>query len=135
MHRILLALTLLTAASFAQGEPTNAAEAAAQKAAKQAALDAKYEAWTATLTPEQQAWERISPKPARRLLSSAPQRGQSRGPIQRLGFRRRRSHAAEGVVDRGFRLPRLHQATRKALAGQSQRSPCPRQSRSYRQMA
>lgn len=41
-----------------KGEPTNAAEAAAQKAAAAKELDEIYAAWVATLTPEQQAWER-----------------------------------------------------------------------------
>lgn len=39
-------------------EPTNAAEAAAKKAAADAALDAEYQAVVAKLPPEQQAWER-----------------------------------------------------------------------------
>jgi len=42
-----------------KGEPTNAAEAAAQKAAAAKELDEKYAAWVATLTPEQQAWEKV----------------------------------------------------------------------------
>ncbi len=42
-----------------QGEPTNAEEAAAQKAKAAAELDAKYQAWVHTLTPAQQAWERV----------------------------------------------------------------------------
>lgn len=41
------------------GEPTNAAEAAAQKAQAEAARDARYQAWVETLPPAQQAWERI----------------------------------------------------------------------------
>ena len=44
--------------SFA-AEPTNAKEAAAQKAAAQAKLDAKYQALVATLSPERQAWQRV----------------------------------------------------------------------------
>ena len=39
-------------------EPTNAAEAAAKKAAEDAEIDAKYQALVATLPSEQQAWER-----------------------------------------------------------------------------
>jgi lysophospholipase L1-like esterase len=39
-------------------EPTNAAEAAAKKAAEDAEIDAKYQALVAKLPPEQQAWER-----------------------------------------------------------------------------
>ncbi len=41
------------------GEPTNAAEAAAQKARADADLDAKYQAWVAGLSPAAQAWEKV----------------------------------------------------------------------------
>ena len=41
------------------GEPTNAAEAAAQKARADAELDAKYQAWVAGLSPAAQAWEKV----------------------------------------------------------------------------
>jgi len=40
-----------------KGEPTNAAEAAAKKAAADAAVDAWFRNWKAGLPPEQQAWE------------------------------------------------------------------------------
>lgn len=40
-------------------EPTNAAEAAAKKAASQAEVAEKYYAWVATLTPPHQAWEKV----------------------------------------------------------------------------
>lgn len=40
-------------------EPTNAAEAAAKKAKAAAELDAKYQAWVQTLSPQRQAWERV----------------------------------------------------------------------------
>ncbi len=49
----------------AKGEPTNAAEAAAQQAAAQKKLEAEkrvdegYAAWVAKLSPEEQKWERI----------------------------------------------------------------------------
>ncbi|MBL9144220.1 MAG: SGNH/GDSL hydrolase family protein [Verrucomicrobiaceae bacterium] len=42
-----------------KGEPTNAAEAAAQKAKAEAELDAKYQALVAKLPADQQAWERV----------------------------------------------------------------------------
>jgi len=42
-----------------KGEPTNAAEAAAQKAKADAEIDAKYQALVAKLPPDQQAWERV----------------------------------------------------------------------------
>ena len=40
-------------------EPTNAAEAAAEKAKAEAETDAKYQAWVETLSPKRQAWERV----------------------------------------------------------------------------
>ncbi len=58
-----LALILLTALPCAAqqpkvAEPTNAAEAAAKKAAEDAEINAKYQALVAKLPLEQQAWER-----------------------------------------------------------------------------
>lgn len=54
-------LIALATNAMAQGqsEPTNTTEAAAQKAKAEAELDAKYQAWVETLTPEQQAWESV----------------------------------------------------------------------------
>jgi lysophospholipase L1-like esterase len=54
-----LLLSPLTAAPPAKGEPTNAAEAAAKKAAAEKLVDGQYATWVSTLTPEQQAWERV----------------------------------------------------------------------------
>ena len=42
-----------------QNEPTNAAEAAAKKAAEDKAFDDKYQAWKAKLPADQQAWETV----------------------------------------------------------------------------
>jgi hypothetical protein len=42
----------------AANEPTNDQEAAARKAAEEKAVDEKFQAWKATLPPEQQAWEK-----------------------------------------------------------------------------
>jgi lysophospholipase L1-like esterase len=42
-----------------KGEPTNAKEAAAQKAAKEAAIDAEYQTIVSKLPPDQQAWEQL----------------------------------------------------------------------------
>ncbi|WP_233216207.1 SGNH/GDSL hydrolase family protein [Blastopirellula marina] len=53
-----LLVSVAHAQSPANSEPTNAAEAAAQKAKEEAEIDAKYAAWVETLTPEQQAWEK-----------------------------------------------------------------------------
>ena len=49
--------TILFAA--AKGEPTNADEAAAQKARAEKILDEKYQAWVESLSPSEQAWERV----------------------------------------------------------------------------
>ena len=42
-----------------QAEPTNAEEAAAKKKAAEAAVAAKYDAIVATLSVEEQAWEKV----------------------------------------------------------------------------
>ena len=42
-----------------QNEPTNAAEAAAKKAADDKAVDDQYQAWKAKLPADQQAWETV----------------------------------------------------------------------------
>ncbi len=56
----LLSLTLvLVAAEPAKSEPTNAKEAAAKKAAQDAAVEEKYQALVAKLSPEEQAWEKV----------------------------------------------------------------------------
>jgi lysophospholipase L1-like esterase len=52
----------LLAAEPPKGEPTNAAEAAAQaakKAAQEKVIDERYQAWVAKLSPEAQAWEKV----------------------------------------------------------------------------
>jgi len=56
LFTLLLAVTCL---AEEQREPTNAEEAAAQQAKAAAELDAKYQAWVETLTPERQEWERV----------------------------------------------------------------------------
>lgn len=64
--RLSLLLTFLAAPIFAQTpppapktEPTNAAEAAVQKAAADQKRDERYQAIVATLPPEHQAWEKV----------------------------------------------------------------------------
>lgn len=67
LMKVLLIITLTTAALCAAvraqkpaaTEPTNAAEAAAKKAEADAAVDKQYQAWKATLPPDQQAWETV----------------------------------------------------------------------------
>ncbi len=58
-----LLFALLSAAiafpALAATEPTNAAEAAAKKAAEDARIDALYQQKKSTLSPEQQAWEKL----------------------------------------------------------------------------
>ena len=50
---------VLVAAEPPTGEPTNAKEAAAKKAAQDAAVEVKYQALVAQLSPEEQAWEKV----------------------------------------------------------------------------
>ena len=65
MRPLLLSLLFITACAIShaqvksQNEPTNAAEAAAKKAAEDKAVDEKYQAWKATLPADQQAWETV----------------------------------------------------------------------------
>jgi len=57
MNVLLICVTLFAAQPG--GEPTNAQEAAAQKAAAEQKLDEQYSAWLKTLPPEEQVWERV----------------------------------------------------------------------------
>lgn len=56
---VLLLCPLACVAQVTKGEPTNAKEAAAKKAAQDALVDARYEAWLAKLSPEELAWEKV----------------------------------------------------------------------------
>jgi lysophospholipase L1-like esterase len=57
---VFLSLTfVLVAAEPPKSEPTNAKEAAAKKAAQDAAVEEKYQALVAKLSPEEQAWEKV----------------------------------------------------------------------------
>jgi lysophospholipase L1-like esterase len=56
---LLLILPLTLRAAPPALEPTNAEEAAAKKEAEVAAVEAKYQEWFATLSPEHQAWETV----------------------------------------------------------------------------
>ncbi|MCB1208499.1 MAG: SGNH/GDSL hydrolase family protein [Verrucomicrobiales bacterium] len=121
-----IALVLLTAPGNAQtsvvppkGEPTNAAEAAAKKAAEDKAIDEKYQAIVSKLPPDQQAWEKV--------LQS--QLGNFYLPIHKREKVQGRSNAWDFVQDEP-KLPRVlligdsvsrgyTQATRKALAGKA----------------
>lgn len=108
-----------TKAPTSKGEPTNAAEAAKQKAQADAELEAKYQALVAKLPPEQQAWERVL----------QAQLGGFYLPIHKREKVAGRSNAWDFVPD-DPKLPRVlligdsvsrgyTQATRKALAGKA----------------
>lgn len=105
-----------TSSNPPKGEPTNAAEAAAQKAKAEAAIDEKYQALVAKLPPDQQAWERVQ-----------DQLGGFYLPIHKKEKIAGRSSAWDFVQD-DPKLPRVlligdsvsrgyTQAVRKALAG------------------
>lgn len=55
---LLLAMPAALSAQTKALEPTNAKEAAEKKALADKATDVKYQAWKATLPPEQQEWEK-----------------------------------------------------------------------------
>lgn len=56
---ISIVLSVLLASPAAQGEPTNADEAAAKKAEADQKLDEQYQTLVKTLSPAEQAWERV----------------------------------------------------------------------------
>jgi hypothetical protein len=49
----------LVAAEPSKGEPTNAKEAAAKKAAQDTLVDTRYQTWVDKLSSEEQAWEKV----------------------------------------------------------------------------
>ncbi|MCX6901259.1 MAG: SGNH/GDSL hydrolase family protein [Verrucomicrobia bacterium] len=125
MNKRIITFLLLAslAASHAQqkappkGEPTNAKEAAAQKAAADKLIDERYAALVAKLPPEQQAWERVLQDNLGGFYLPLHKRDKIAG----------RSNAWDFVQD-DPKLPRVlligdsvsrgyTQATRKALAG------------------
>lgn len=123
----LMSLTVLLLAALAaphaqqkappKGEPTNAKEAAAQKAAADKLVDERYAALVAKLLPEQQAWERVLQENLGSFYLPIHKREKIAG----------RSNAWDFVQDNP-KLPRVlligdsvsrgyTQAVRKALAG------------------
>jgi hypothetical protein len=56
---LMLAPFVVRADESPKGEPTNAAEATAQKAKTEAEIDAKYQGLVAKLPPDEQTWERV----------------------------------------------------------------------------
>lgn len=119
LSAFLLSLSPAIHAEPPKGEPTNAAEAAAQKAKADAEVEAKYQAWVAKLPPDQQAWERVL----------QDQLGGFYLPIHKREKIAGRSNAWDFVQD-APNLPRVlligdsvsrgyTQAVRKALAGRA----------------
>ncbi|MEO6789084.1 MAG: SGNH/GDSL hydrolase family protein [Chthoniobacteraceae bacterium] len=116
---LILAAMPCVAESPKAAEPTNAAEAAAKKAAEDAEIDAKYQALVAKLPPDQQAWERTLQE----------QLGNFYLPIHKREKVRGTSNAWDFVAD-DPKLPRVlligdsvsrgyTQAVRKDLAGKA----------------
>lgn len=126
-HRLLTTFTALALQSAsihavdkpASNEPTNAAEAAAKKAAADKAIDERYQAWKAKLPAEQQAWETVLEQNL----------GSFYLPLHKADKVQGRSNAWDFVEDdpklprvlligdsvsRGYTLP-----TRKAMAGKA----------------
>jgi len=114
-----LLLTPLYAAEPPQGEPTNAAEAAAQKAKADALIDDRYQELVAKLPADQRAWERVL----------QDQLGSFYLPLHKRGKVAGQSSAWDFVQD-DPKLPRVlligdsvsrgyTQAARKALAGKA----------------
>lgn len=108
-----------TSANPPKGEPTNAAEAATQKAKADAVIEERYQSLVATLPPDQQAWEHVLQR----------QLGGFYLPIHKRDKVAGRSSAWDFVQD-DPKLPRVlligdsvsrgyTQAVRKALAGKA----------------
>ncbi len=121
LHFLLLPSLLLgqTSSQPPNGEPTNAAEAATQKAKADAEVESKYQALVAQLPPDQQAWERVL----------QDQLGGFYLPIHKREKIAKRSSAWDFVQD-DPKLPRVlligdsvsrgyTQAVRKAMAGKA----------------
>ncbi len=106
----------------AKPEPTNAQEAAAKelavkKAAQDAAVDAKYAAWVAGLTPGEQAWERVLQQQLGSFYLPLHKRDKVAGKSNAWDFvqddpKLPRVLLIGDSVSRGYTLP-----TRAALAG------------------
>ncbi|MDD4872354.1 MAG: SGNH/GDSL hydrolase family protein [Kiritimatiellae bacterium] len=125
-HILAALLSLFTTSLYAQqpakppkGEPTNAKEAVAQKAAADKKIDEEYQALVVKLPPEQQAWERV-------LQENL---GGFYLPLHKRDKVARRSNAWDFVQD-DPKLPRVlligdsvsrgyTQAVRKAMAGKA----------------
>ena len=120
----LLSLTLvLVAAEPPKGEPTNAAEAAAQLAAKKVAqekfIDERYQGLVAKLSPAEQAWEAVLQKQLGSFYLPLHKRDKIAGKSNAWVFvkddpKLPRVLLIGDSVSRGYTQP-----TRKALAGKA----------------
>jgi lysophospholipase L1-like esterase len=100
-------------------EPTNAAEAAAKKAAEDKAIDEQYQKWKAALSPEQQAWETVLEQNLGSFYLPIHKREKVRGISNAWDFvaddpKLPRVLLIGDSVSRGYTL-----GTRKALAGKA----------------
>jgi lysophospholipase L1-like esterase len=119
---VLLAALLfapLYAAEPPKGEPTNAAEAAAQKAKADALIEERYQALVAQLPPDQQAWERVLQDQLGGFYLPLHKRGKVAGQSSAWDFVQDDPELPRVLligdsVSRGYT-----QATRNALAGKA----------------
>jgi len=126
MKLTLLTLLLTVSVAAAQqstqppkGEPTNAAEAAAQKAAEAQKLNEEYQAVVAKLPPDQQVWERVLQANLGNFYLPIHEREKIAGRSNAWDFvqddpKLPRVLLIGDSVSRGYTL-----ATRKALAGKA----------------
>lgn len=109
----------VASAQQATAEPTNAAEATAKKQAEEAAIDEQYQALVATLSPQEQAWEKSLQEHLGAFYLPIHKRERIAGRSSAWDFVRDdpslpRVLLIGDSVSRGYT-----QATRKALAGQA----------------
>jgi len=109
----------LYAAEPPKGEPTHAAEAAAQKAKADALIDDRYQAIVAKLPPDQQAWERVLQDQLGGFYLPLHKRGKVAGQSSAWDFVQDDPELPRVLligdsVSRGYT-----QATRNALAGKA----------------
>ena len=116
----LLSLTLvLVAAEPPKGEPTNAKEAAAKKAAQDKLVDERYQALVAKLSPAEQAWEKVLQQQLGNFYLPLHKRGKVAGQSSAWDFvkddlKLPRVLLIGDSVSRGYTQP-----TRKVLAGKA----------------
>jgi hypothetical protein len=108
---------LCLCAQAVSGEPTNAGEAAARRAAADAAVSNKFAAWMSTLPAEQQAWETVLEQNLGSFYLPIYQRDKLAGKVTAWDFvlddpRLPRVLLIGDSVSRGYTLP-----VRQALAG------------------